>query len=106
MIEIPNELNVERLLGRRACDPNGEIIGRLEEMIVDVVDGEPVIVEYRFGAAAMLERIAGFMFQLPFFSLIPRPRKLYRVRWDQLDLSDPRHPRTLVPRRELETLND
>ena len=104
MIEIPQERHAEHLVGRRGRDPNGEVVGRLEEMIVEIVDGEPVVTEFHFGTAAMLERIAGFMLQLPFFSLLPRPRRLYRVRWDQVDFTDPRHPRILVPKRELETL--
>ena len=92
-VEI-HEAHVERLLGRHVRDAAGRTIGRLEEFQIEVVDGEHVVTEFHVGAAAALERICGFMAQLPFFGALADARKGYRVRWEDFDLSDPRHPRT------------
>lgn len=98
---IFHEAHVERLLGKKVRDVNDELVGRLEEMIAEVVDGELVVVEYHLGPAAMLERIGGFFSALPYFRIIPFPKRLYRVPWDKLDLSDPMRPRVRCAKSEL-----
>jgi hypothetical protein len=95
------EVHVEQLLGRKVRDVDGRPVGRVEELHVDVVDGESVVTEYHLGSAALVERIAGFARQLPFFRMLPVVRSEYRVRWNDLDLSDPHHPRLRVPRSAL-----
>jgi hypothetical protein len=89
----PRELHVEHLLGRRVRDANGAVIGRVEELCVEIVDGEPLVTEIHVGAAALLERIGAFVHQLPFVALIPWSPRLHRIRWNEIDWSDPRHPR-------------
>ena len=96
------EIHVERLLGRRVRDFNGEVIGRLEELRCETVDGETVVVEVHVGPAALSERLGGFLFQLPFFRYIPFERREYRVPWNQVDLADPDHPRLHCAREELQ----
>lgn len=86
------EVHVERLLGRRVRDANGVVIGRIEELCVEIVDGDPVVTEFHVGSAALFERIGSFVHQLPFFSLIPWKPKLHRIRWNEMDLRDPSHP--------------
>jgi sporulation protein YlmC with PRC-barrel domain len=98
------EAHVEQLLGRRVRDVDGRMVGRLEELRVEIVDGESVVTEYHLGRAAALERIAGFVTQLPFFRYIPFARKGYRVPWAEMDLSDPQHPMVRVPRAALEPI--
>ena len=95
------EAHVEHLIGRRVRDADDRVIGRLEEFRVEVVDGEYVITEFHVGGAAVLERIAAFVTQLPFLRYIPFVRKGYRVSWEKLDLSDPRRPRVTLPRAQL-----
>ena len=99
------EAHVEHLLGRRVRDIDGHVVGRLEELRVEIVDGEYVVTEFHIGGAAVVERIAAFITQLPFFTLIPHARKGYRIPWTQLDLSDPRHPRVRVHRAELQRMS-
>jgi sporulation protein YlmC with PRC-barrel domain len=99
------EAHVERLLGRRVHDANGQSIGRLEEFRVEIVDGEHVVTEYHVGGSAVVERIASFVAQLPFFRLIPFARTGYRIPWTDLDLSDPRRPRVRGCREELERMS-
>ena len=96
------EVQVQHLLGRKARDVDGQIVGRIEELLVKNENGEFVVLEYHLGPAAWLERIAGAAGQLPVFKHIPLGSRVeYRVRWDQMDLSDLDHPRVTAPRAEL-----
>lgn len=95
------EVHVELLLGRSVRDVDGQNIGRIEELHVDVVDGESVVTEFHIGSAAMIERIAGFVRQLPFFRGLPNMRSEYRVRWQDLDISNPGEPRLRIPQAAL-----
>ena len=101
MSDAAREVHVEQLLGRRVRDVHGDVAGRLEELCVEIVDGEPVVTEFHIGPAALLERIGTFVRLLPFFSLLPSRRTLYRVRWQDIDLTDQRHPTLRCPRSEL-----
>ena len=85
------EIHAEQLLGRRVRDVNGTILGRIEEMRMDVVDGETVITEFHVGPAALFERVGGFTAQLPFFGWLAH-RKFICVDWDALDISDVDRP--------------
>ncbi len=102
MGQVIRELHVEHLIGRRVHDVDGKSVGRVHELCVENVDGEWVVTELHFGPAAIFERMAGFVIQLPFFSLIPRGPKIRRARWQDLDLSDPRHPKLRVTRESLD----
>jgi sporulation protein YlmC with PRC-barrel domain len=87
-----HEAHVERLLGRRVHDDRGQVLGRIEEMFVEVIDGEYVVTEFHLGRGALVERIAGFVRQLPFFTLVARKPEPIRVEWQRMDLSDPTRP--------------
>ena len=87
-----HEAHAEHLIGARVRDADGRIVGRIEEMLVEIVDGDYVVTEFHLGSAALFERIAGFATALPFFKALGRP-SIHRVRWDDLDLSEPRRPR-------------
>ena len=99
MMPPGRELHVERLLGRRVRDVHGRVLGRIEEVRADVVDGDTVVTEIQLGPAGAWERFGGFALQLPFAKLLPIIRHGYRLPWATLDLSDPDHPRIDVPRR-------
>jgi len=99
------EAHVEHLLGRRVVDVDGQEVGHLEELRAEVVDGELVVTEFHIGAGALLERIGEFVTQLPFLRYIPFSRHMYRVPWEQLDLSDTLRPRVKVRRDELQRAN-
>jgi len=96
------EAHVEHLLGRRVVDVDGQVVGRLEELRAEVVDGDTVVTEFHIGAGALLERIGAFVTQLPFLRYIPFSQRMYRVPWSQLDLSDTLRPRVRVRREELQ----
>jgi sporulation protein YlmC with PRC-barrel domain len=95
------EAHVERLIGARVRDCDGVSVGRLEEMKVEIIDGEPVVTEFHIGTGAAIERIAGFVRQLPFFSSLPFHPTEFLVPWTIVDLTDPSHPRLTVGKAEL-----
>lgn len=86
------ELHLEQLLGKKVRDVDGQVVGRLEEFHVEVVDGEHVVTEFLIGPAAALKRVGVFFTQLPFFSHIPFRTKEYCVAWTLMELSDPERP--------------
>ena len=96
------EAHVEHLLGRRVIDVDGAVVGRLEELQAEIVDGELVVTEFHIGAGALLERIGEFVTQLPFLRSIPYSRRMYRVAWEQFDLSDTLHPRVRARKNDLQ----
>jgi sporulation protein YlmC with PRC-barrel domain len=86
-----HELHAERLLGKHVTVQGGQSIGRIEEMIVEIIDGETVVTEFPVGAGAAVERFSEFVRQLPFFGWLPRG-KTYCIPWHLMDFSDPRRP--------------
>ena len=100
-----HEAHVERLLGKKVPDSSGVVVGRLEEIVAEMVDGELVVMEYHLGAAALLERIGAFFSNMPYFSLLPLRRKGYRVRWQDMDLSEPMRPKIRRGKSELERVD-
>lgn len=99
---MTGELHVERVIGKKVRDPAGEIVGRIGELIVENVNGDYVLTEVHIGASAMLERVGGFVTQLPYFALIRLPQWQYHVPWDRVDWTDPDQPRLRVRKAELE----
>jgi hypothetical protein len=96
------EVHVELLLGRKTRDADGRLVGRIEELVAKRVDDEIVVIEYHIGPAALLERLLHSATRLPIVGLLPRRQRAeYCVLWDQMDLSDPAHPRTLLARDQL-----
>jgi hypothetical protein len=99
-------INLELLLDKQVRDSSGHRAGRIEELRARR-EGEEIIVEsYHLGPEALLERLAAPVLRLPLF----RPFGLHRhapgrrVRWDQMDLSNPDKPMLRCPLGELETL--
>jgi hypothetical protein len=103
---MPGELHVERVIGKKVRDAGGEVVGRIGEFIVENVNGEYVLAEVHIGASAMLERIGGFVTQLPYFALIRLPRWQYRVPWDRFDWTNPDEPRLTVRKADLERVRE
>jgi sporulation protein YlmC with PRC-barrel domain len=84
------ELRVEMLLGRPVIAANGHSVGRVEDIRAEVRGQGAVVTEVLIGPAAALERLSAHVTQL--FG----KRKGYVARPEQLDLSDPQHPRLRV----------
>jgi sporulation protein YlmC with PRC-barrel domain len=84
------QLHVELLLGAKVFAMNGGSIGRLEEIRTEVNRGHYYVTEFLVGSYAVLERLAAWRIGRAVLRVIGAQRKEgYRIRWDQLDLSDP-----------------
>lgn len=97
------ELAVERLLGRRVRDPDGKALGRIEELIAEIRGTEWIVTELHIGAGAFVGRLLEISTLVPIVgTLAKRGRNRHRLQWNELDLSDPAHPRSVVRHGDLE----
>ena len=96
---MKSEMRLDRLLGRAVLARNNHSVGRLEEFRAEMRDGGCVITEFVIGVAGLFERL-GVGVRLLFGRRIGG----YVARWDQIDLTDPEHPRLTCPIDELRAL--
>ena len=97
------ELNAELLLGRKVCDVNGENVGRIEEFQVERNDNACLVEAYLVGASAVVDRLSAWTLIRPIRKVL-RSRGLfstYRVAWEEMDLTDPDHPKLKIAKGEL-----
>jgi sporulation protein YlmC with PRC-barrel domain len=93
----PVEIHVESLVGRTLLDVDGRKIGRVEELVVELLGTEWAVVELHVGIGALLERVVELSTLVPMMGALRRKlSNRYRVPWQQLDLRDPDHPCALV----------
>lgn len=86
------ELHVELLMGRKVVDRNGKKVGRIQEIVAEYRGHELIVREVHVGRTGFVER----------FSLRPmRHKKPAKLRWEDLDFTDPEHPRLKVAVEEL-----
>jgi sporulation protein YlmC with PRC-barrel domain len=97
------EIHLELLIGKRVFALNGRSIGRLEEVRAELnARGYCFVTEFLIGSYAFLERLAAWrMGRALMRTLHLRRKEGYRVRWEQLDLSDPQRPQLLCEVGEL-----
>ena len=96
------QLHVELLLGEKVFALNGRPIGRLEEIRTETNRGHYFVSEFLVGNYAVLERLAAWRIGRSVLRVLGGgKREGYRIRWDQLDLSDPERPRLLCDVDEL-----
>ena len=97
------EIHLELLIGKQVFALNGRSIGRLEEVRAELnTRGHCFVTEFLVGSYAFLERLSAWrMGRVIMRTLHLRQKAGYRVRWEQLDLSDPRRPRLLCEIEEL-----
>ena len=100
------EIHLELLIGKRVFALNGRSIGRLEEVRAELnARGYCFVTEFLIGSYAFLERLAAWrMGRALIRTLHLRRKEGYRVRWEQLDLSDPGHPQLVCEVEELAPL--
>jgi hypothetical protein len=97
------ELHLELLLSKTVRGITGDPVGRIEEVHARQEGEEWVVHEFLIGAGAVVSRLsAGRLSHViaPLFGHRDAPHG-YRVRWDQIDLSDPDHPRLRCRRDQL-----
>jgi sporulation protein YlmC with PRC-barrel domain len=96
------QLHVELLLGEKVFAMNGVSIGRLEEIRTEVNRGHFYVAEFLVGSYAVLERLAAWRIGRAILRVMGAQRKEgYRIRWDQLDLTDPQRLRLMCEVDEL-----
>jgi sporulation protein YlmC with PRC-barrel domain len=83
-------VSLELLIGKKVVDADGQPVGRLEEVRARWQGGACLVQEYHLGPAALAERL-----------MAPHRRRPLRVPWEQMDLSDPDHPRLTVRRDQI-----
>jgi hypothetical protein len=83
-----DEVRLDLLVGREVLAGNNRRVGRLEEFRAEVRDGACVVTEMVIGVAGLLERLG-----VGVRMILGRKGGGYVARWDQIDLSDPVHPR-------------
>lgn len=96
-------ISVELLLGRKVRDVNGEKVGRIEEFVVEAGDNACLVEAYLVGASAVIDRLSAWSLVRPIRKFLRGHSVIssYRVPWEEMDLSDPEHPRLKVRRSEL-----
>jgi hypothetical protein len=87
-------INIELLLDREVRDASGRRAGRIEEVRARKKGDEIIVEAYHLGPGALLERLAAPVFRLAPLRALGLHKHAHgrRVRWDQLDLSDPERP--------------
>ena len=93
------EVRLDRLLGRRVLAGNNQPVGRVEEVRVERRGTGCVVTDYVIGVGGLLERL-GVGVKL----LFGIHGGGYVARWDQIDISDPDHPRLTCPVEDLRKL--
>jgi sporulation protein YlmC with PRC-barrel domain len=97
------EINVELLLGTKVRDVDGNDVGRIEELRVERREKALLVDAYLIGASALVERLSAWTLVRPVTRFL-NSRKLYsvyRVPWQDMDLSDPLHPRLRIAKGDL-----
>ena len=95
---------LREMLGVKVVDSEGEYCGRLEEVDAERGEDSCVVNFYIVEHRGLLDRVSSWTLTAPIQQKLERRKSggPYRVGWNQMDLSDPRHPRTLVPKELLE----
>ena len=99
-----SELQLRKMLGAKVFDSEGEHIGRLEEIEAERGDESCAVVSYIVEHRGLLDRISTWSLTSSMRKKLSRKASSqpYRIGWDQMDLTDPHRPRTVVPKELLE----
>lgn len=99
------EIHLELLIGKRIFALNGASIGRLEEVRAELNNrGDCFVEEFLVGSYGILERLSLWRIARAMLRTVRVRRQGYRVRWEQLDLSDPQRPQLKCEVEELMTM--
>jgi hypothetical protein len=102
-------VRLQRLLGRKVIDKAGRVAGRIEEVRAQVRDGACVVESFELGRAGLAERLSVGGASLTIVTLLGGRRGAaagaggHRVGWEQIDLTNPNHPRLKCTLAELES---
>jgi hypothetical protein len=94
-----DELYLDDLLGRAVIAANNRSVGRLEEFHSEQRGDYFHIVRFVIGSAGMMDRL-----NVGVRALFGKGSSGKVARWDQIDISDPEHPRLTCSVNELQDL--
>jgi PRC-barrel domain protein len=98
------EINVELLIGKKVVDSDGKKVGTIHEIVVERGNEWCPVEAYYVGTRALLVRIAQWAVPVRVSSYLEsKMLRPFRIAWEQMDLSDPEHPRTTVSKDQLRT---
>ena len=98
------EVHLELLLGKRVVALNGQPVGRLEEVRAELNNrGDCFVSEFLIGSYGILERLSVWRIGRAILRTLHLHKEGYRIRWEQLDLSDPNRPQLKCEVEELTT---
>jgi len=87
------EIHLELLLGKRVFALNGRAIGRVEEVCAELDEGAASVNEFLVGKYAIFERLSAWEIGRAILGLFGALIKSgYRIRWDQIDFTNPERP--------------
>lgn len=97
------DVHIELLLGTKVRDIDGNVIGRIEEFRAEREGQSCRIEAYLIGASALIERLSAWTLVRPIARALHARKlyQLYEVRWQDMDLSDPRQPTLRIARKDL-----
>jgi sporulation protein YlmC with PRC-barrel domain len=99
------EIHLELLLGKRVYAVNGRAIGRVEEVCAELDQGAASVNEFLVGRYAIFERLSAWEIGRALLGLFGSAVKSgYRIRWDQIDFTDPERPKLTCQANELAPL--
>ena len=93
------EVRLDGLLGRQVMGANNRSVGRIEEFRAETRGTRYVVSEYAIGVGGLMERLG-----VGVKALFGGHGGGYLARWDQIDISDPDHPRLTCPVADLRKL--
>ena len=98
-----SEIHLELLIGKQVFALDGQPVGRVEEVRAELnARGYCFVTEFLIGKYALFERLAAWRMARVILRTLHVGRTAgYRVRWEQLDLSDPRRPKLACEVEEL-----
>jgi hypothetical protein len=94
-------VRLQALVGELVHDVNGARVGRIRSVHAEREGDDCVVREYELGTAALLSRLGLSALRL---AGLPHRGEPLCVPWDQLDISDPEHPRLRCTKEELERM--
>jgi hypothetical protein len=94
-------IRLQALVGELVRDVNGERVGRIRSVQAERVGDECLVRDYELGGEALLSRLGISALRLVGWRRGGEP---LCVPWDQLDVSDPEHPRLRCTKEELEKM--
>lgn len=97
------DVHVELLLGTKVRDIDGNVIGRIEEFRAAREEQSCRIEAYLIGASALIERLSAWTLVRPIARALHARKlyQLYEVRWQDMDLTDPRRPTLRIARKDI-----